>query len=76
MGIRKRVTSGQAIHTGCCSCVAAKHAASTASARAPPGGSVASSSSGPSASAPKNATEHSHLNCNGDLLMNKSKVVM
>ncbi|CAN6329860.1 unnamed protein product [Urochloa humidicola] len=35
------------------------YATSTASARAPPGGSVAYSSSDPSASAPKNATESS-----------------
>ncbi|KAJ1266353.1 hypothetical protein BS78_08G144500 [Paspalum vaginatum] len=34
--------------------------------RGAPGGSVASSSPGPSAFAPKNATEPSDLSCNGD----------
>jgi hypothetical protein len=55
VGGRWRVT------TGFCSCEVARPATGTVSSRAPPGRSVAYSSSGLSSSAPKNATECSSI---------------
>ncbi|PAN21855.2 hypothetical protein PAHAL_3G495500 [Panicum hallii] len=59
--IYKAVGGRWRVTTGFCSCEVARPATGTVSSRAPPGRSVAYSSSGLSSSAPKNATECSSI---------------